>query len=67
MGGRALKSRGWHLAIPTDIKLRMPTEETPAVRLRVIRSVVKRETAQINRSGPRIYAKWKRKWRGVNS
>jgi hypothetical protein len=33
--------------LPNSIKLRMPSLESPAVGLRVMRFVVKRETAQI--------------------
>ena len=39
----------------------------PAVRLRVIRSVVERETAQTASQGPEMQAKWKRMWGRTDS
>ena len=45
-GGKALNGLGG-ASLLNPIKLRMPYKCSPAVRLRVIRSVVKRETAQI--------------------
>ena len=44
-GGRALNELGG-ASLLNSIKLRMPYKCLPAVRLRVIKSVVKRETAQ---------------------
>src|SRR3954471_23554412 len=46
----------------TSTKLRMPVSESVAVRLRALRFVVERETAQIIGSGPSACAKWKRMW-----
>src|SRR3954468_2008509 len=46
----------------TSTKLRMPVSESAAVRLRAIRFVVERETAQIIGQGPQACAKWKRMW-----
>ena len=45
-GGKALNGLG-AARLLNPIKLRMPYKCLPAVRLRVIKSVVKRETAQI--------------------
>ena len=45
-GGKALNGLGAERLL-NPIKLRMPYKCLPAVRLRVIKSVVKRETAQI--------------------
>ena len=45
-GGKALNGLGGE-SLLNPIKLRMPYKCLPAVRLRVIKSVVKRETAQI--------------------
>ena len=47
-GGRALIGLGVLPGLPNSVKLRMPSTYTRAVRLRVLRSVVKRETAQTN-------------------
>ena len=44
-GGKALNGLGG-ASLLNPIKLRMPYKCSPAVRLRVIKSVVKRETAQ---------------------
>ena len=44
-GGKALNGLGGE-SLLNSIKLRMPHKCFPAVRLRVIKSVVKRETAQ---------------------
>ena len=44
-GGKALNGLGGE-SLLNPIKLRMPYKCLPAVRLRVIKSVVKRETAQ---------------------
>ena len=44
-GGKALNELGG-ASLLNSIKLRMPEKCLPAVRLRVIKSVVKRETAQ---------------------
>ena len=45
-GGRALIGRGVPTGLPNSVKLRMPATCCPGVRLRVLRSVVERETAQ---------------------
>ena len=45
-GGRALFGLGAHLGLPNSDKLRNAIHLYPGVRLRVIRSVVERETAQ---------------------
>ena len=45
LGGKALNELGG-ASLLNSIKLRMPMKCYPAVRLRVIKSVVKRETAQ---------------------
>ena len=45
-GGRALNVRWRHPGVLSIIKLRMPGQRYPAVRLWVIRSMVERETAQ---------------------
>ena len=46
LGGRALNVRWPHPGVLSIIKLRMPGQRYPAVRLWVIRSMVERETAQ---------------------
>ena len=58
-GGKALNELGG-VSLLNSIKLIMPHKCFPAVRLRVIKSVVKRVTSQTHSSGPQYMLSGKR-------